>query len=92
MRNITVSVSDKAYQDGRIWAAAHGTSISAIVQHCIQNLPNLKFTGAAVMQMVRMKREALLKDEAAVKMILSTPSDSQAPSESPEYHAFHSEK
>ena len=92
MRNITVSVSDKAYQDGRIWAAAHGTSISAIVQHCIQNLPNLKFTGAVVMQLVRMKREALLKDEEAVKLIRSIPSSTQAPSESAEYRAFHSEK
>jgi len=65
MKNITVSVTDKAYKEARIWAAAHSTSISAIVQHCIENLPNLKFTAAVVLKMARMRQQAIANDEAA---------------------------
>ena len=42
MPNITVSVSQSAYRDARIWAATHNTSVSAIVQYCIERLPNMK--------------------------------------------------
>jgi hypothetical protein len=39
MKNITVSVSDDAYIDARIWAAQHETSLSKIVQYFITTLP-----------------------------------------------------
>ncbi len=41
-RNITVAVSDSAYRSARHWAAKHDTSISAIVEGCIERLPGLK--------------------------------------------------
>jgi hypothetical protein len=41
MKNITVSVSDKAYREARVWAAAHETSLSRVVQHLISTLPNI---------------------------------------------------
>lgn len=41
-RNITVAVSDSAYRSSRHWAAKHDTSISAIVEGCIERLPGLK--------------------------------------------------
>lgn len=39
MRNITVSVSDPEYRAARIWAAANGTTVSAIVRKLLRNLP-----------------------------------------------------
>jgi hypothetical protein len=39
MRNITVAVSDDAYRQARIWAAKNDTSVSAVVQDLLQNLP-----------------------------------------------------
>ena len=39
MRNITVAVSDDAHRQARIWAAKNDTSVSAIVQDLLQNLP-----------------------------------------------------
>jgi hypothetical protein len=39
MKNITVSVSDDAYIDARIWAAQLETSLSKIVQYFITTLP-----------------------------------------------------
>jgi 16S rRNA C967 or C1407 C5-methylase (RsmB/RsmF family) len=39
MRNITVAVTHAAYREARIWAVERDTSISAMVQHLIQNLP-----------------------------------------------------
>lgn len=42
MRNITVSVNDKAYREARVWAAKRDTSISAVVAWLLQNLPGLK--------------------------------------------------
>ncbi|MFZ0303835.1 MAG: hypothetical protein WAL75_14190 [Terracidiphilus sp.] len=65
MKNITVKVTDDAYHEARVWAAAHKTSISAIVQHCIQNLPRLKSTNRAVMQIVRERQQAALQNSAA---------------------------
>jgi hypothetical protein len=42
MKNITVCVSDKAYREARVWAAAHETSLSRVVQYLIATLPNIK--------------------------------------------------
>lgn len=39
MKNITVSVTDDAYLDARIWAAQRETSLSKIVQYFITTLP-----------------------------------------------------
>jgi hypothetical protein len=41
MKNITVAVSDDAYRQARIWAAKNDTSVSAVVQDLLQNLPGL---------------------------------------------------
>ncbi len=84
MKNITVSVSDNAYLEARIWAAAHGTSISAIVQHSLEHLPNLKWTAETVMDMARMRQEALAKDKKAA-------ASSKRPAQTPAYRAFHAE-
>jgi hypothetical protein len=42
MPNITVTVSESAYRQARIWAATHNTSVSAVVQYCIEHLPAMK--------------------------------------------------
>lgn len=44
MPNITVTVSESAYRDARIWAATYNTSVSAIVQYCIERLPNMRIS------------------------------------------------
>ena len=41
MRNITVAVSDDCYRQARIWAAKNDTSVSAVVQDLLLNLPGL---------------------------------------------------
>ena len=41
MRNITVAVSDNSYRQARIWAAKNDTSVSAVVQDLLLNLPGL---------------------------------------------------
>jgi hypothetical protein len=41
MRNITVAISDDSYRKARIWAAKNDTSVSAVVQDLLQNLPAL---------------------------------------------------
>jgi hypothetical protein len=46
MRNITVAVSDDSYRKARIWAARNDTSVSAVVQDFLLNLPALaRFAG-----------------------------------------------
>jgi hypothetical protein len=37
--NITVCVSENTYHQERVWAARHRTSISAVVQFLLENLP-----------------------------------------------------
>jgi len=41
VRNITVAVSDDSYRQARIWAAKNDTSVSAVVQDLLLNLPGL---------------------------------------------------
>ena len=53
MPNITVTVSQPVYIDARIFAARHNTSVSAIVQFCLQNLASLKFKPDVGMVMLR---------------------------------------
>lgn len=53
MPNITVTVSQDIYNDARIYAAQRRTSVSAIVQFCLQNLTNLTFKSEAALQMLR---------------------------------------
>jgi hypothetical protein len=45
MKNITESVTDKAWREARVWAAEHDTSLSRIVQYFISSLPGLKSAG-----------------------------------------------
>lgn len=40
MPNITLAVSDGVYRAARIWAAAHGTTVSAVVRRILENLPD----------------------------------------------------
>ena len=47
MKNITVTVTDEAYRQARIWAARHDTSLSATVQYLIENLPGLRVANRA---------------------------------------------
>jgi len=39
MPNITVTLTKPEYRAARVWTAERNTSISAIVQFCLQNLP-----------------------------------------------------
>jgi hypothetical protein len=41
MRNITVTVSDQAYRQARVWAAQRDTSVSAVVQYLLQTMPGM---------------------------------------------------
>jgi hypothetical protein len=77
MKNITVKITDSAYKDARIWASAHDTSISAIVQYCLQNLTNLKFTTACTMQMVREREQSLAKTRGAQGFIAAAPTSAE---------------
>jgi hypothetical protein len=42
MRNITVAIHDKTYHDARVWCAQRDTSVSAVVQSFLEDLPRLK--------------------------------------------------
>jgi len=42
MRNITVSISDQAYRDARVWCAKRDTSVSRVVQTFLEDLPRVK--------------------------------------------------
>lgn len=57
-RNITVAVSDSAYRSARHWAAKHDTSISAIVEGCIERLPGLKVAQETVADIKRGKHRS----------------------------------
>jgi hypothetical protein len=79
MKKITVGVSDDAYKEARIWAAAHETSVSAIVQYCLQNLTNLSYTTACTMQIVQRRHEALAKNPAAQRLMAAAARNSRDP-------------
>jgi hypothetical protein len=57
MPNITVTVSEDAYRKPRVWAAQNDTSISAVVQYCIEHLPRLPTAQAAAAATTRRPRE-----------------------------------
>jgi hypothetical protein len=42
MRNITVAINDQVYHDIRVWCAKRDTSVSAVVQRFLEDLPRLK--------------------------------------------------
>jgi hypothetical protein len=42
MKNITVSVSEEAYREARVWAAERETSLSRVVQYFISTLLGIK--------------------------------------------------
>jgi hypothetical protein len=58
MPNITVTVSESAYRQARIWAALNATSVSAVVQYCIERLPRLRIAQAAAAATARRSGEA----------------------------------
>jgi hypothetical protein len=60
MPNITVTVSEEAYRAARVWAAQNDTSISAVVQYCIQRLPRLPIAQSAAAATTRRPRETPL--------------------------------
>jgi len=41
MKNITVAISNQGYDDARVWAAEHRTSLSKAVAFILENLPNI---------------------------------------------------
>ena len=41
-KNITVSINDKIYHDVRVWCARRNTSVSAVVQRFLEDLPHIK--------------------------------------------------
>jgi hypothetical protein len=53
MPNITVTVSQTVYNDARIFACQTNTSVSAIVEFCLQNLRSLKFNPGPGIVMLR---------------------------------------
>ena len=53
MPNITVTVDQTAYNEARVFAARNQTSVSAIVEFCLQNLNNLRFGTESVVVMAR---------------------------------------
>jgi hypothetical protein len=69
MKNITVTVSDKAYREARVWAAQRGTSLSRIVQYLIATLPTTS-RAARAFQVAQTDSE---QPEAAPSEALSAP-------------------
>ena len=65
MKNISASVSDKAYKDVRVWAAANSTSVSAAVQAFIENLPRAMSSPDNATLINRRRQQARAKDNAA---------------------------
>ena len=47
MLTITIAISQSAYRQARIWAAKHNTSVSALVQYCIERLPTMRIAQTA---------------------------------------------
>ena len=41
IKRITVDVHEKTHHQARVWAAEHGTSISAVVAYLLETLPGL---------------------------------------------------
>lgn len=76
MKNITVSVSDQAYREARVWAAERDTSLSRVVQYFISTLPGLKPAA----------RKFPLPDAAAIKSdsTTSVENSTQKPALSPQ--------
>lgn len=73
MPNITVAVSESAYRQARIWAATHNTSVSAIVQHCIEHLPTMRLTAQATAATARRSRQPPASAGEAGKSAPPTP-------------------
>jgi hypothetical protein len=58
MPNITVTVDQTVYSDARVFAARRNTSVSVIVQFCLQNLNNLRFGTESIFVMARNRQAA----------------------------------
>ena len=42
MPNIKVSINDRTYRDVRVWCNMRNTSVSAVVQRFLEDLPHLE--------------------------------------------------
>jgi hypothetical protein len=47
MKNITVAISNQGYQDARVWAAEHRTSLSKTVAFILENLRDIPMASRA---------------------------------------------
>jgi hypothetical protein len=83
MKNITVSVSDKAYKDSRAWAVANSTSISAAVQAYIEILPRTKTSPENLELINRTRQQARARDRVARKEAAAQSAQSHAAQSSP---------
>jgi hypothetical protein len=72
MRNITVTVSDKAYREARVWAAERDSSLSRIVAYLIQTLPNIRRAVIAF----PVAKTAVIRPETTPNDAFSTPKNS----------------
>ncbi len=79
MKNITVSVSDKAYKDARVCPAANSTSVSAAVQVFIETLPRTVASLDTANLINQRRQQARAKDKAAAR---NTPVAAPQPSSS----------
>ena len=82
MKNITVSVSDKAYAAARAWAALNCTSISAAVQAYIEMLPKTKTNPENLELINRVRQQARARDRAARNGTAAQIQQSPAPTQS----------
>jgi hypothetical protein len=82
VKNITVSVSDKAYTFARTWAAANCTSVSAAVQAYIEMLPRTKTNPENLEVINRVRQQARARDRAARKEAATQNTSSPAPTSS----------
>lgn len=62
MRNITVSVTDKAYKTARLWAINHNTSISGVLQIFIASLDKIPFSADIDQKISHARRVAIAQD------------------------------
>lgn len=55
-KNVTVAVDEEAYRRARLWAAENETSVSAVVNYCLEHLPGLEVTRRAVAEITAQRR------------------------------------
>ncbi len=66
MKNITVAISNEGYLAARVWAAERGVSLSRIVAHLLETLPQIKRAA---------RRFPVLDQTVTETTVTSTPQD-----------------